>query len=227
MTYFVSDIHGQYELFIKLLSKIGFSSSDEMYVLGDIIDKGHGSVKLIKYIMEMPNIHCIKGNHEHMLLGEYYSLMEDEAKDFDFVISTLQNHFDESDERLTFEMIDWLESLPYYVEGDDFIGVHAGVPTDESGRLINPEDALAEQLIYDRYFKNPDYAPIGDKCVIFGHTPTVYIADKPVILAYKKKGTKGDNLRDFCKIHIDTDTWGSHVLGCFCKEKLSIIYAKE
>ena len=30
MTYFVSDVHGQYELFIKLLEKIGFSDKDEI-----------------------------------------------------------------------------------------------------------------------------------------------------------------------------------------------------
>lgn len=39
MTYFVSDIHGEYHLFLKLLDKLLFSDSDTMYVLGDIIDK--------------------------------------------------------------------------------------------------------------------------------------------------------------------------------------------
>ena len=57
MTYFVSDIHGEYDLFMRLLKKIKFSEQDEMYVLGDIIDKGKYSVKLIKYIMQRPNIH--------------------------------------------------------------------------------------------------------------------------------------------------------------------------
>ena len=36
MTYFVSDIHGEYELFCALLKKIHFSESDTMYVCGDI-----------------------------------------------------------------------------------------------------------------------------------------------------------------------------------------------
>ena len=226
LTYFVSDIHGHHELFMKFLSKINFSIGDVMYVLGDIIDKGHDSIKLIKYMMSASNIHCIMGNHEHMLLSEYYALMEESPENFDEVLNALQRRFSD-DEPLTFEMLDWLESLPYYIEGEDFIAVHAGVPTDEDGFLINPADALPEQLVFDRLFKEPTFAPKGEKCVIFGHTPTTYIAGKPKILAYKKKDRAGKSISDFSKIHIDTDTWGSKTLGCFCKEKLTVTYVKE
>lgn len=44
MHYFVSDIHGEYELFLHLLDKIGFSGGDTVYILGDLIDKGERSV---------------------------------------------------------------------------------------------------------------------------------------------------------------------------------------
>ena len=226
MTYFVSDIHGQYELFMKLISKIKFSSADEMYVLGDIIDKGHDSIKLLKYMMASLNIHCILGNHEHMLLSEYYALMEESPNDFNEVLAVLQRRFCD-DEPLTFEMLDWLESLPYYIEGEDFIAVHAGIPTDEAGFIVNPNDALPEELVFDRLFKDPAFVPKGEKCVIFGHTPTTYISDKPKILAYKKKGREGKSLRDFSKIHIDTDTWGCGVLGCLCRENMAVTYARK
>ena len=226
MTYFVSDIHGYYELFLRLLEKIGFSDADELYVLGDVIDKGKDSVRLIKHIMEAENIHMIIGNHEHSLLYEYHSLMEDSPEDFGAVLDRLQSRFERDDERLTFEMLDWLERLPYYIEGEDFIAVHAGIPVDSTGRVISPADALPEQLIYDRVFKDPTFAPRGDKCVIFGHTPTMYISEKAVILAYKKKGCPGDSIKDFCKIHIDMGTWTTKILGCFCKEKLTATYIK-
>lgn len=38
-TYFVSDIHGEYDLFMRLLDEIKFSSDDEMIICGDAIDK--------------------------------------------------------------------------------------------------------------------------------------------------------------------------------------------
>ena len=226
MTYFVSDIHGEYDLFIKLLEKIKFSENDEMYILGDIIDKGKYSVKLIKYIMQKPNIHCIIGNHEHSFLYEYYSLMENSPGDFSRVLRTLQKRFMDEDESLTFDMIDWLECLPYYAEGEDFIAVHAGIPEGEDGALVSPADTTPEFLIYDRKFKEPTYAPKCDKCFIFGHTPTVYVCCEPKVLAYKRKGRVGDKIKDFSKIHIDTDTWSSKVLGCLCKEKLTVTYVK-
>jgi hypothetical protein len=49
-----------------------------MYVLGDMIDKGKGSIRLLKYVMGKPNVHCIMGNHEHNLLYEYYSSIDKE-----------------------------------------------------------------------------------------------------------------------------------------------------
>ena len=38
-TYVISDIHGNYEAYMRLLEKIRFSESDTLYVLGDILDR--------------------------------------------------------------------------------------------------------------------------------------------------------------------------------------------
>ena len=38
MVYVMSDIHGQYDLFIKMLRIISFSDKDTLFVLGDIIE---------------------------------------------------------------------------------------------------------------------------------------------------------------------------------------------
>ena len=46
MRYVISDIHGEYFLFLELINKIGFDDSDELYVCGDVIEKGDDSVKL-------------------------------------------------------------------------------------------------------------------------------------------------------------------------------------
>ena len=37
MRYIVSDVHGEYELFVRLLEHISFSEEDEMYICGDVI----------------------------------------------------------------------------------------------------------------------------------------------------------------------------------------------
>ena len=57
--YVLSDPHGEYGLFCKLLEKIKFSDRDEMIVCGDILDKGSEPVRLAKFVFSMPNIRCI------------------------------------------------------------------------------------------------------------------------------------------------------------------------
>ena len=41
-TYVMSDIHGRSDEFFELLDKINFSSSDILYVLGDVMEYEYG-----------------------------------------------------------------------------------------------------------------------------------------------------------------------------------------
>ena len=66
-TYICSDLHGQYTIFNKMLKDIGFSEKDEMYILGDIIDRGPKSMRLLRQIMEMDNVTSLIGNHEFFM----------------------------------------------------------------------------------------------------------------------------------------------------------------
>ncbi len=38
--YVISDIHGHYEYYVKMMEKIKFSNADMLYILGDVIDRG-------------------------------------------------------------------------------------------------------------------------------------------------------------------------------------------
>ena len=40
MTYVMADVHGQYEKYRKMLDKIGMTAWDELYILGDVVDRG-------------------------------------------------------------------------------------------------------------------------------------------------------------------------------------------
>lgn len=77
MRYVISDIHGCYDEYKKLLTKINFSEQDELYVLGDVIDRGQNPIKLLQDIMHHPNIMLILGNHEFMM----YTIMKRMAVD--------------------------------------------------------------------------------------------------------------------------------------------------
>lgn len=78
-TYVISDIHGQYNSYKKMLEKIKFSSKDFLYVLGDCIDRGPDGINVIKDIMKRDNAELILGNHEVMLLNSIEHIRDTEA----------------------------------------------------------------------------------------------------------------------------------------------------
>ena len=232
MIYCVSDIHGDFGLFLKLLDKIRLSNSDTLIICGDIIDKGQDSARLLKYILEMPNARAIIGNHEYTFLKYYWGLMRYSPDDFGEVLQKLREYFPYEGYLLDWETVDRLENLPFYIEEDDFICVHAGVPLDGNGKILPLESATREQLVYDRNFKSPEVAVKDGKCVLFGHTPTSYISGKDEIIGYlrpdAKMGADGRyKITDYYKIHLDTGTWLNGVLGCFCIDTCTAVYVKK
>lgn len=66
-TYVCSDIHGQYGLYKAMLQKIGFSDEDQLYILGDVIDRGPDGIRILQDLLARPNVTCLIGNHEHMM----------------------------------------------------------------------------------------------------------------------------------------------------------------
>ena len=44
----ISDIHGCFDEFMQMLDLINFSSADELYVLGDVIDRGPEPIKCLQ-----------------------------------------------------------------------------------------------------------------------------------------------------------------------------------
>lgn len=76
-TYIISDIHGEYDLFIELLDKIKLKKEDTLYILGDVLDRGPNPIKTLRKLMEMPNAVCMVGNHELMALECLEFLMKE------------------------------------------------------------------------------------------------------------------------------------------------------
>ncbi|WRK53812.1 metallophosphoesterase [Coprobacillaceae bacterium CR2/5/TPMF4] len=79
--YVLSDIHGHYNVFIKMLEKIKFSDDDVLYILGDCCDRGPDSLKIYLYIQKFKNIHLIRGNHEIMMRDALLLMIQLHHKD--------------------------------------------------------------------------------------------------------------------------------------------------
>ena len=69
MTYVMSDIHGDYERYMKMLEAINLDEDkDTLYILGDVIDFGEGSMKILDDMSSRPNVYPIIGEHEYTAL---------------------------------------------------------------------------------------------------------------------------------------------------------------
>jgi hypothetical protein len=124
----ISDIAGQYHTLMDLLKKM---PDDETISIGDMVDRGHDSDKVLKWFMK--NGKAIMGNHEHMMLdyyrnGLYYS---DGIWDYNGGWRTQESfQFDVPEEILT-----WIEFLPKYLEIDGNLISHS---------FIYPEFSIQE-----------------------------------------------------------------------------------
>ena len=72
MIYVMSDIHGHRRRFDSIMKQINLQPEDTLYVLGDVIDRNHDGIKILRQIMAMPNVRMVLGNHELMMLNALY-----------------------------------------------------------------------------------------------------------------------------------------------------------
>lgn len=67
--YACSDLHGRYDLAEKILAAL--KPSDELYFLGDAIDRGHRSWDTLQLLLNDPRVTFMCGNHEDFLVKLY------------------------------------------------------------------------------------------------------------------------------------------------------------
>ena len=69
MIYVMSDIHGNEKRFNSIMKQINLQECDTLYVLGDVVDRYYGGIRILRTLMKMPNVKMLLGNHEYMMLN--------------------------------------------------------------------------------------------------------------------------------------------------------------
>ena len=226
-TYFCSDLHGEYELFLRLLAECGVGDEDVVYVLGDVLDKGRAAFRLLDYVMRRKNFVLVCGNHEETLRRLYEDKMTEYTGDNDREILDGIRAFYTDGRELTWEMIDYVDALPYYIEKEDFICVHAGVQLNADETIVPMKSQSPEYFVYDRKFKRENIVPKSEKCVLFGHTPCSYDNGTGRFIKTLRPGAKGDGIKDYAKIRLDTGVVYTRTLGMLRLEDMKEIYVTD
>ncbi len=199
MIYCMSDIRGNYNGFKNILSKIHFKDTDTLYVLGNVIDGGEGSMKLLLDMMMRENVYPVIGEHEYAAIG-CLSLLMNDADDVDLAglshekmermadwasmggQQTIKEFRELSDEQREM-VVDYLSDFSLYEEaeagGRSFVMVHAGIGN------FAPDKELEEYDIRELITQPADYSKVyfEDKYLVTGHTPTrkIYEDQNPLI----------------------------------------------
>lgn len=187
MIYVLSDIHGNQRRFASILQQIHLQPEDTLYVLGDVIDRHPGGIRILRRLMDMPNAKLLLGNHEYMMLRALGHPKDSYTDDGTARAHWYRNggkvtmdHFKRLRKTLRSEIIEYLLSLPLSYDltlnGVTYKLVHAA-PADCFDR--EPQDPKYQNPIHYAVWKRwsiSEPAP-GDYTLIFGHTPTRYYRD--------------------------------------------------
>ena len=200
MLYVMSDLHGEYEKYRKMLELIRFSDADELFVLGDVVDRGAQPIEILLDMMARPNVYPIMGNHDafafYMMQKLAVTITQENAgthlatEDMQDLIGWLQDGgsstmagFQKLSQEQRADVLQYLEEMPYYEAVDvgerTYILVHAGLANFRPDRKLS--SYLPEELLLGRHDPDERYFADPDVWVIAGHTPTQMISGKPEI----------------------------------------------
>ena len=226
--YVISDLHGQYKMFKKLLEKAAFSDADQLYMLGDAIDRGPDGIKILQYVMNTPNMHFLLGNHEFMMLN---------AVDLNGSASAYADYLPGRDAALWYysnggnktyakykrlkkadrmKLLDWLINRPLStkveVNGNTYLLTHSFFNLDKIDVPYKDIDyetvwdiVWQSPFRWDLYLDNKEYTKYEPWVFIIGHVPTCHADEneEPRPLSTYKE----DNIIDIdgCCAHYDKD----------------------
>lgn len=157
----IPDIHGCLATFKALLGQIKLTKNDQLFLLGDYINKGKDSKGVLDLIIKLQGqngyqIYPLRGNHEQMLIDDYEGIKTNQFLDKTAEFSQLE--------------YDFVSSLSYFYELDNFFLVHAGFNLETKNPFLDFESMLWKRdfaitnEIKTNYFDN--------KTIIIGHNPT-------------------------------------------------------
>ncbi len=167
----IGDIHGCARTFEALLHEIDLQKEDQLFLLGDYINKGPDSLGVLDQIILLQKngyqIHPIRGNHEQIFLDFYEKkrAAQKHKKTFNLRKKMLVPELIGEDDLPIPRYLKFIQKLPYYCETADFFTVH----TNFNFRSKKPFHET-ESMLYSLDFK-VDRDWVGEKVVLHGHMP--------------------------------------------------------
>lgn len=162
----VADIHGCALTFKALLDKVALTKDDQLFILGDMINRGPRSSEVVDHILQLIEdgfqVHALRGNHEEILLH----IAKAGPKELPLLLNT-RNSMDmlNSKGKVKKRFIRFFRTLPYCLEIDGFYLVHAGFNLKADNPLLD-----LHAMVWQRPFLLRE-GTIHGRRVVHGHQP--------------------------------------------------------
>ncbi len=136
----VGDIQGCYSSFMKLLGEVAFDPSrDRLWVAGDLVNRGEGSLETLEYLYSIrESVEIVLGNHDITLIAAYYGIKKSNPTIDPILFSPNAK-----------KLIDWLREQKFlHVDYElGYCMTHAGIsPEFDLGMAIRYAAHLETQL---------------------------------------------------------------------------------
>ncbi|MDD4149326.1 MAG: metallophosphoesterase family protein [Bacteroidales bacterium] len=204
----IGDIHGCYYTFRKLLDKINLSKDDNVYLLGDMVNRGTNSSNVLDLIIDLQkenyNIFPIRGNHEQLILN---LLDEDPQTKHKYLKYYKSADLFNSKDTLKKRYLKLLNDMPFYLMNDNSIFVHAALDLSREDIFDNKDF-----MLYSRYQRG-GIKNLNGKRLFHGHVATNIkiiknsVAQKEAIIGIDNGCIYARNRKGFGRLLcIDTDS---------------------
>ena len=166
----IPDIHGCSLTFNSLIHQVlQVRKTDRVYLLGDMIDRGPRSKEVLDLIMELRargfSICCLRGNHEQMLLDAPRSADNLRTWILNGGYATLDSFGVSKVADIPRRYVEFVHNLPFYIELEDCILVHAGLNFEEGEPFSDTHAMLWKRTI------SVTRRQTSSRRLICGHTP--------------------------------------------------------
>ena len=185
MIYVLADIHGNERRFNSILKQIDLQSEDSLYILGDVIDRHPGGIRILRRIMSMPNAKMLLGNHEYMMLRALGFPYDDNWDDGGALA-----HWYRNGGKVTHDCLKRIRKSLRQVIVDYLRALPLNINVEVNGitsKLVHA--APVEEYVCESKYKNAvhfavwkrlelDYPLPKEYTLIFGHTTTKHFQDR-------------------------------------------------
>lgn len=166
-TIVIGDIHGCYDELVQLLEKVSLAGDDRVVAVGDLTVKGPKNRPVLDLFSSDSRFSSVIGNHDLALVqhwqGKAASLKPSQERAF--------NELDTPDNRY----LRYLSSLPFLIDLDSHLVVHAGLRPGVSLVNQSAEDLTELRTLGDDRTSRegtPWYEVYeGPRIALFGHWP--------------------------------------------------------